>query len=136
MKARDRGLSLAEIMLAFGLLSVAFLSLIGVATGGLDLMARGNELTTATSLGHELLERVRADSGGIPSSAAFLGTAPTPTVDGFPPSPYPITLVKGRSYLLDVTTEPVPGTERLISIQVVVRWGERVQVKLETYVLP
>jgi len=136
VKRHPSGLSLAEVILAFGLLAVAILSLIGVATSGLGLMARGNELTTATSLGHEFLERVRADPSGLPSAGSFLGSVPTPLLDGFPPSPYPGETIQGQSYTINVTTEPVPDTERLVAVEVVVRWGERSQVRLVSYVLP
>ncbi len=70
------------IMVTVGLLAVALLAVIGVFTGGLDLMARSQEISAATDVARELLERVKSQGVSfIPGPpAVFDGRAPDPRV--------------------------------------------------------
>lgn len=104
--------------------------------GGLKLMARSTEVTVATELARELIERTKAGEAAVPATAQYFdGSLPTGQDAGlFPPSPYPKVTVDGREYTLFVDVTSV-GTN-LMSINVEVRWGDRSKTSIETYMRP
>lgn len=124
-----RGLNLAEVMLALGILAVAMLALIGVFTSGLRLLAQSRDAQTATQLARQLLEQVRV-SGNVPHAAlTFDGSIPTAQVAGFPPAPYPAATVANLPFTLVVTTQPIRPD--FVAVRVVVRWHQH-QVMTES----
>ena len=133
------GLAIAEVLVAMGLLAIIALGVMAVFMGGLDLMARSEEVSTATEVGREFLERTRfAGHGALPvGSNSYDGFVPdSPTLSGFPGSPYPVAAVNGREYTLKVTSEPVVGTNELMLVRVEVHWDRAARVILETHLVP
>lgn len=125
-----RGINLAEIMLAVGILAVAMLALIGVFTSGLRLLAQSRDSQTATQLARQVLEQVRV-SGNVPHNAlTFDGSTPTPAVAGFPPAPYPTATVANLPFTLFVTTQPIRPD--FVAVRVEVRWQQKHRVMTES----
>ena len=91
-KVRTSGLTLAEVIIAVGLIGFVTLGLIGTIVGGLKLMSRSETRTAASNLGAGVIEAI-SDNGGfhsIPDSIlTFDGKTPDPQIDEFPPAPYP-----------------------------------------------
>jgi len=124
---RRLALTLAEVIIAVGLLGLATLSLMAVFIGGLRLMSRSEVRTSASNLGNAVLESI-TDIGGfhaIPDTdRTFDGNVPDPTSSGFPPSPYP----GNAEFTITVETKIVTASTR--AVQVTVRWDEgRVQLE-------
>ena len=72
-------------MVAFGILAVAILGLIGVFSSGVSLAAQARDLSVATELGRQVMERIRsatknADFSHIPVSYTHLTLPTTPYV--------------------------------------------------------
>ncbi len=134
---RRSGLSLLETVLALAVLAMAFLSVLAVFTGSLQLMLRADQTTAATEAGRQLLERIKAQ-GMVPvAPAVFDGRRPDGTTGAppqlFPPAPYPVVRMEGRDYYLLVETSR-PAVD-LVSVNVTVFW-DRSQLSLETYLSP
>lgn len=90
----SRGFSLAEVLLALGLAALTLLSLISVLIGGVRLLETSQEVSEATSVGRELMERIKSRAD-LPANAVFDGRVPDPPqAGGFPPSPYPARQLK------------------------------------------
>jgi len=127
---RRRGINLAEIMLAVGIVAVAMLALIGVFTSGLRLLAQSRDSQTATQLARQVLEQVRV-SGNVPHNAlTFDGSVPTPRVAGFPPPPYPTATVANLPFTLFVTTQPIRSD--FVAVRVEVRWQQQHRIMTES----
>lgn len=134
---RRRGLTLLETTLAVGLVAVALLVLIGVFTGGMQLMSRSGEIADATEAGRQLLETVKRNGyDKIPADTrTFDGRAGDPPLDDFPPSPYPqATLPSGGTYPLLVHVEPRTGTA--LAVRVEAYYSDTGKVVLFTEVHP
>ncbi|MCE7870243.1 hypothetical protein DYH09_07675 [bacterium CPR1] len=122
---------MAELVLAFGIVAVAILGLVGVFLGGVQLSARSRDLATGTELAHQVLEQVKYNikKGGfayIPNGAyTFDGRNPDPTVGVapllFPPGPYPGQTLSSQKFDIIVTGQELSPTLRSISVQA--RWG-------------
>ena len=129
-------MTLAEVLLAVGLVAVALLGLASVFIHGLQLGSGSHEVTAATEVAREVLERVRA--AGYPAlgaPASYDGAIPTAqNGQGFPPYPYPFKEVGGRVYTVFVRTE-TRGLN-LTGVEVRVSWGPRSSVSLEALVHP
>ncbi|GMU52935.1 MAG: hypothetical protein AMXMBFR33_20810 [Candidatus Xenobia bacterium] len=135
---------MAELVLAFGIVAVAILGLVGVFLGGVQLSARSRDLATGTELAHQVLEQVKFNikKGGfgyIPNGAyTFDGRNPDPTVGAppllFPPGPYPGQTLSSQKFDIIVTGQEISPTLRSISVQV--RWGQTGNVVLETHLHP
>ena len=84
------GVSLLEVLLALGILSVALLGIMGVYTIGLK-QSVAEQSFQASEMGSELLERVgEMGFDDLPDTdVVFDGRRGDPAVDGFPPAPYP-----------------------------------------------
>lgn len=129
---RDAGFSLAEMLLALLLLSVGVLALIGVFTGGLNLMSRSEEITSATQVGRNVMEQIKQmDPALIPDNADFDGTVAA-NASGFPPAPYPNIERQGRNFDLRVQTER--KGPHSVSVLVTVSWQDGGPLKFETYI--
>lgn len=130
-----RGFTVAEILIALGLVVTALLVLVGVFGGGLNLMANSQEHTVAVEQAKEFLESIEEGGGFamLPTTAkVFDGSVPDSPESGFPPAPYPVVAVDGRSYVLTVRVEPHPTLAEVTAVEVEVRWGERGRTRLET----
>ncbi len=140
-----RGFTLTELVLAFALVAMAILALVGVFVSGIQLAARSRDVTTATEVGRQMLERVRlnASKGGfayIPAGGyTFDGRVGQPAVGvaplQFPPAPYPEITQNNRKFALVVTGQEVM-VGRLKSIQVEVWWSDKSKILLETSLHP
>lgn len=121
------GLTLAEVLMAVGILAMVLIFVIGVFIGGLNLMERSEVHTDASSIGRELLETIEDEGGfaALPSDdVIFDGKVPTPRVDGFPPEPYPVAQ-RGREYTIRVEVRKPPGGERRLgAVLVTVSWDD------------
>lgn len=120
------GLTLAEVVLATGLLTLVVVIVMGVFIGGLRLMSRSEQRTQATNLARLMLESID-DQGGFhtlpDSDSIFDGTVPDPAVNNFPPAPYP-----GNELAITVQTRAL--TTRTRAVLVNVTWNSG-SVRLE-----
>ncbi|MEW6279274.1 MAG: type II secretion system protein [Candidatus Eremiobacterota bacterium] len=142
--SRSRGFSLAELVLAFGVVAVAILSLVAVFLSGVRLTARSRELSSGTEVAHQVMEQVKLNvrQGGFgylpPGSYNFDGKNPDPQVGVppllFPPAPYPTTTVNNRDYTVLVSGQELSPT--LKELRVEVHWGDQSRVVLETHLHP
>ena len=126
-----RGLTLAEIIFSAGILTTVLVLLVGVFTGGLQLMQRSEVHTAASTIGREILETIQ-DEGGFGSlptgDVSFNGANPDPKVDGFPPEPYPTATRDGRDYVVRIEVQEISA--RMSAVMVTVSWnGGRVQLE-------
>ncbi len=126
-------MTLAEVMMAAGILVVVLLLVIAVFIGGLQLMERSEVHTEASSIGREILETIE-DAGGFAAlplvAGKFDDSIPDARVDGFPPKPYSEAERGGREYNVTVETKAVGTTNRSMAVLVTVSWGEgRIQLE-------
>lgn len=96
----ERGLSLAEVMLALGLAAATLLVMMITFTGGLRLLSHSEDTAEAAGVARQIMERILA------RDYLFRGTDVTfdggPAVRGFPPSPYPQITLR-HTYKIKVT---------------------------------
>lgn len=126
-------MTLAEVMMAAGILVVVLLLLIAVFIGGLQLMERSEVHTAASSIGREVLETIE-DAGGFAAlpllASQFDGAVPDDTLDGFPPQPYPKAQRDGRDYVIKAQTIKVGTRDRSTAVLITVSWdGGSVQLE-------
>ena len=120
-------------MLALGILAVALLGLMSVFVSGLRLQSQAEEITAATQVGREFLERLKASGPTVPGAGLYDGWQPDARhSSGFPPDPYPSTTVDGRDFRL--TVEVADRSAGLKAVTVEVWWNRSEKVTLETYV--
>jgi type II secretory pathway pseudopilin PulG len=127
---RTRGFTLAELVIAFGIVAVAILSLVGVFVAGLKLSSRSRELAVAVEIGHQVMESIKQNTrtvgfGYVPAGAyTFDGraTTPTPQVGAapslFPPAPYPRSLVNAHEYRVVVSGQALSATLKQVRTEV------------------
>ena len=83
-----RGFSIAEVVVAIGLLAFSLLALVGVLTGIMKLSTQNENFDRAVSTSQELLDRIRHGPVKPPSTEhIFQGKVPDPKVSDFPPPP-------------------------------------------------
>lgn len=124
------GLSLAEVLLALALAALAALSLMVVLIGGLRLLERSQEVSEATAVGRELMERIKAqDYAYRPVNVTFDGRVPNPPVSGFPPAPYPSVRQK-FVYTTRVQVQTLDAYSNRVSVEVF--WENGRSLTLET----
>lgn len=119
--------------MAIALVSVAVLTIVGVYIGGLKLSAKSERVLLATEVAQSTLERIRELGYDKipPEDSVFSGRkSDPPTVDGFPPSPYP----GEQDYSIEVTSS-IKETD-LKSVAVRVYYDQRNSVVLQTYFTP
>lgn len=129
-----------ELLLAFGIVATAILSLIGVFLSGVQLSASSRELAAGTQVAREVLEQIRANlrTGGpayLPvGSYRFDGRRPDAPVGAaplvFPPAPYPNRTVNGQTFTVQV--EGTQSSATLLNVRVDVFWGPTGHCFLET----
>lgn len=126
-----KGLTLAEILVALAILSLALLTMIAVFIKNLSLSAKAEETTVATELCHRQLQNIRSmEPELIPTPANFTG-APSNS-DGFPPEPYPSQTLDREDYNVEVSTR-VDGD--FVLVESTVSW-RRGRLTLATLVRP
>lgn len=115
-----KAMTLAEILLAVGLLAVAILALVALNTGGLRLMSSGRQHLAATDLAERVLDGARElGYSRIPVPKSF---PPDANSEGFPPAPYPGQQIDGYDYQISVKTQQVKN--HLKSVEVKVSYGK------------
>lgn len=117
------------------ILTIAILALVALFTSGLRLKTRLSQVTVATEIARETLERTKSMGfAALPTGPAFFdGSLPTPLdASGFPPFPYPTRTVEGRIYTVSARVDEVVGRSRLKTVLVEVSWGDQSQVRLAT----
>jgi type II secretory pathway pseudopilin PulG len=135
---RRRGLSLAETVLAVGLVGVAVLSLLLVFTNGMRLLTQSGQMTVATDIGREFMEQVRANGAALVVPGVYdsrQGDAADVST-GFPPYPYipaaPLKRAKGEYYLV-VTADNTGLPPSTVAVKVEVYWNDSNRIVLETF---
>lgn len=120
MKARRRGVTLIEVLLAMIILSIAIMGLAAVFLSGLKMAHASANLTAATNLGRELLETVKERGYSGTAPGVFDGRVPTPSDAGsdFPPTPYPQSTVDQHQYTLVVRCQDHSPTLRAVEVDV------------------
>ena len=126
-----RGLTLAEILVALALLSVALLTMVAIFTKNLSLAGKTEEMTVATELGKTMLERVAVMEPDLVPVPSYFARHPV-NADGFPPSPYPSQTIDGREYEIEVRTTPRGD---LVLVEATVIWS-RGRLSLASVVRP
>jgi type II secretory pathway pseudopilin PulG len=137
MKHRsNKGVTLAELVVAMGIVSVALLAIMGVLIQSTGALNSDRKISTASQLARQVMEAVRA--GGhltIPEgTVTFDGRADHPKVNDFPPDPYPGVKVDEGEFHISVTAERKPPN--LKSVTVEVYWDVDKKVALQSYFLP
>lgn len=119
-----RGLTLIEVMIAMVVLVIAILGLTSTFVSGLKISQSSVNLTGATNVARELLETVKKRGYAATTVGEFDGRVPEPSHagSGFPPAPYPQTLVDGQQYVLLVRCREASPTLR--SVEVDVYWAQ------------
>jgi type II secretory pathway pseudopilin PulG len=83
---REKGLTLAEVLLAAAIISVAVLAIIGLFPTALQNVRYGGHMSQASSLAQEMIELIRTQPFATVSSYNNLDTRlpPPPTLTGAP----------------------------------------------------
>lgn len=115
-----RGLSLAEVILALGLISIAGLALIATFLSGTRMMDQSTDLSMATDVGREFLETVRAQGYEQTVVGVFDGSLPTPpdATTAFPSAPYPTTVRDQEEFTVTVDCSQYSPSTRLLKVTV------------------
>lgn len=129
------GLTLAELMVAIGIVSFSLLTLMGVLTYSLGAVDGDRQLSTASNLAREVMESVRSDGfTSIPAGTlTFDGRVPDPKAGDFPPAPYPLVVNEEGDYEVVVSVAP-KGV--LKSVTVDVYYQTERKVTLQCYLAP
>ena len=133
---RERGLTVAETLLAMAFLALAILTMVGLFASSFKLLNKSSFLTTGTEVGREFIERVKLLDGDAPpvENLFYDGSVPAPqSSSGFPPPPYPFVDRDGVRYTLSVEIGAAPNTTSAKVLTVWVRWKESGRVELQTY---
>lgn len=131
MSSGRRAMSLAETLLAVAIVASALICLIGVMGFGMKMLLSSREVSVATAIGREVLERTRFNLGTtgfnyLPSgSYVYDGRNPDATTGVapavFPPAPYPASTFNGGNYVVVVRGDQ--PTLRVKTVTVEVYWG-------------
>lgn len=137
MRTPRRALTLAEVILALGILTSAILAIVAAFIGALELNSRSVEIAVATQVGRDFLERVKEQGYDVVPEGTFVfsGSDNNPrTAQGFPPDPYPSIRANDRDHTLLVRVGTKGATLKVVTVEV--SWGNKGQVVLETYLYP
>lgn len=115
----QRGLTLLEVILAFALLSIGIITLSTVFISGLKLAGNSRDLSAASQMANEVLERARHQGfDNLPkANVLFDGQVPDAAAGTFPGSPYP----SRDGYVLQVEARSLGP--RLRAVRVKVLWA-------------
>lgn len=137
MKPNRRALTLAEVVIALGILTTAILAIIAGFIGALELNARSLEVAVATQVGRDFMERVKEHGYDVVPEGTFVfsGANNDPrNAQGFPPDPYPRIVTNEREHFLLVRVDTKGATLKVVTVEV--SWGNSGRVILETYLYP
>ena len=88
LRTRQKAVTVAEMVMAFGILAIAILAIVSGFLGAIELNARSVDTAVASQVGREFLERVHELGYDIvpEGNFTFVGANNDPqTADGFPP---------------------------------------------------
>jgi len=123
------------MLVALALLSLAVLTLCALLISGLQLSSQNRDSVAAAQGAQTILEQVRSREVALPAAATtFRGEANDPTLNGFPPAPYPVYQVGEYRILYTVRSEPVAGRPGLYWLGIEAHWGQQHRLDLEAYV--
>lgn len=137
LKSKRRAVTVAEIMMAFGIVAMAILALVTGFIGALEMNARSVETAVASQVGRDFLERVNeAGYDNVPDGTfVFSGAANDPqTAEGFPPAPYPRVEANGQVHTLTVRVSTKGATLKVVVVEVAC--GKHGKTSFETYLYP
>ncbi|MEE8263183.1 MAG: type IV pilus modification protein PilV [Gammaproteobacteria bacterium] len=86
LRPRQRGFSLIEVMVALMVLAIGLLGLAGLQTLGLKFNTQSYQRTQAVLNAYDIIDRIRANSGGI-GAAVYDDVKITLPLPPLPPSP-------------------------------------------------
>jgi hypothetical protein len=130
-------MTVAEVIMALGILATAILAIVAGFLGALELNSRSVEMAVATQVGRDFLERVKEQGyDRVPEGTfTFRGASNDPrTALGFPPDPYPRVTANERDHCLLVRVGTKGATLKVVSVEVT--WGTKGRIILETYLYP
>lgn len=109
-----------ETVLALGILAVALLGLISVFLAGVKAVQNSAQVTTATNVGREFLELVKARGYAGTALGVYSGLEPSQpdAATGFPFAPYPYVIIDGHEYILTVECRDISPTVRSVNVEV------------------
>lgn len=137
LRLKRRALTVAEVVMALGILATAILALVAGFIGALELNSRSVELAVASQVGRDFMEQVKEQGyDRVPEGTFTFNGANNdpPTAQGFPPTPYPRVQANGVGHTLRVRVETKGATLKVVVVEVT--WGEHGRVILETYLYP
>ena len=132
-RRRERALSVIEIMLAMGVLSIALLGIVAMYTQGLFLLSQNKQVARATELAQENLERIKDRGVALISPGVYdsrNGDQPDP-VTGFPPPPY--NAGGNTEYPIFIEATNVGAPTGVIAVTVRVYFERDRNVEIQTY---
>lgn len=135
-----KGFSLTELVLAFGIVAVAILSLVAVFISGVQASARARDVTTATEVAHQILEAIKVqvrNNGQLSLPAGsyiFDGRVPDAPAGAFPPAPYPVATLNNQRFFVVVSGADLGPTLKRVAVDVY--WGETSKLSMETHLHP
>ena len=130
---KERGLSVIEVMLALGVLSIALLGIVAMYTQGLYLLSHNKQVARATELAQENLEKIKANGVTLISPGLYdsrIGDQPD-ALTGFPPPPY--NAVGQTEYPIVIEATEVGAPAGVIAVTVRVYFEKERNVELQTY---
>ncbi len=122
------GLTLMEVIFALGMISTVLVIVFTVLIGGLRMQERAELVEQGSSLIREQLEEIKAHPFSI-QEGHFDGRAGDPTVNGFPPPPYP-SGERGRELWLEIQVEA--HDERIWYVRVTAMSEDQQMTSIET----
>ena len=105
MRIKTRAVTVAEVMMALGIVAIAILAMVTGFIGAIEMNARAVDTAVASQVGRDFLERVNEFGyENVPEGTfLFSGASNDPqTAEGFPPAPYPRVQANGQEHTLTV----------------------------------
>lgn len=137
LRSRPWAMTVAEIIMALGIIATAILAIVAGFIGAIELNSRSVELAVATQVARDFLERVKEQGyDQVPEGTfTFQGANNDAlTAKGFPPAPYPKVQANDREHTLLVRVGTKGATLKVVTVEV--NWGNQGRVILETYIYP
>ena len=131
---QQRGLSIAELLVAIAMVAIALLAIIAMFTQGFFMLSQSKQLGSATERGQQCLENIKANGVAFVSLGRFdsrAGDLPNETT-GFPPPPYP-TSTSGTSNDMVVEASNTITPAGTIAVTVQVYYEDNKKMELQTY---
>lgn len=137
LRKRNSAVTVAEVIMALGIVAIAILALVSGFIGAIEMNARSVDTAVASQVGRDFLERVNElGYANVPDgSFVFDGAANDPqTAQGFPPAPYPRVVANGQAHILSVRVSTKGATLKVVVVEVTA--GKRGRATFETYLYP